>query len=190
MELNHYGDVILGAVNNADVVEGRFVYLTSHTFDYDFGSKTDLPGCQVPTTAALAGRSRYCIAFAEDNRSLPIYASQPHYDWALREGWDQTTNAPFTSLVRLTHPNNQECQTIPSGSLVKLFGESSILTLSSGCYVYSAEVETPGCELTIASVGDGDAAGDAGKPKYGTSNLVAEVIQFHSTTSRLTIKIY
>jgi hypothetical protein len=190
MELNHYGDVILGAVATEDIVEGRFVRLTSHSFDYDYGSKTDLPGCVRPTTAALAGRAIYCIAFAEDNRSLPIYVSQPHYDWALREGWEQTTNAPFTSLVRLTHPNNQECQTIPSGSLVKLYGESTIVTLNSGCYVYSSEVETPGCQLTVANVGAGDAAADVGKPKYGTTYLVAEVIQFHDTNSKLTIKIY
>jgi hypothetical protein len=187
MEVNHYGDTILGAVANDDIVEGRFVHLTSHTFDYDYGSKTDLPGAVRPTTAALAGVSRYIIAFAEDNRSLPIYVSQPEYSWALREGWDQTANSPFTSKIYLTHPGNMNCQTIPSGSLVKLYGEG-IYTLLSGCYVYSAELETPGCQLTVASTGDGDAAADAGKPKYGTTQIVAEVVQFHSD-GKLTLKI-
>src|SRR4030042_6587311 len=106
MEVNHYGDTILGAQAKEDIVEGRFVHLTVHGTDYDFGSRVDLPGCVRPTTATLAGQSRYIIAFAEDNRSLPIYVTQPHYDWALREGWDQVTNSPFTTQIYLTHPGN------------------------------------------------------------------------------------
>lgn len=43
MEINQFTDDILGVVPVADVVEGRMVCLTSHGFDYDFGSKTDLP---------------------------------------------------------------------------------------------------------------------------------------------------
>src|SRR5512147_1001093 len=115
MEINHYGDTIIGAVPTEDIVEGRFVCLTSHSFDYDFGSKTDLPGCKRPTTAAESVKARYIITFAVDNRPTPLYEDMPAYTWALRQGgWDQTTNVPFSATVRLTHPGVQEGQTIPS----------------------------------------------------------------------------
>jgi hypothetical protein len=165
------------------------VLLTSHSFDYDFGSKTDLPGAKLADTAEEAALSHYLIAFAEDNRSLPIYVSQPEMSYALREGWDQAVNVPFTSLVRLTHPNNQECQTIPSGSVVKLYGEGEY-TVLSGCYVYSTEMETPGCRLCVADT-DSDGVDSAGKLKYDAQATVtvAEVYRYNSTTGALTFKI-
>ena len=189
MEVNHYDGTILGAVANEDIVEGRLVCLTSHTFNYDFGSKTDLPACKRPTGTAEAARSRYCIAFAEDNRSTPIYDTNPSYSYALRYGFDQTTNVPFSASVYLTHPGNMSIpQTIPSGALVKLYGEG-IYTVPSGHYLYEAAMEVPGTQLTVANVGAGDAAADAGKPKVGATNVVAEVIRYNTTNSDLTFKI-
>lgn len=190
MEVNQYGDTLLPAFAKEDIVEGRMVKLTTHAADYDFGSKLDLPGARLPDTASEAALCRYVIAFAEDNRSLPIYQDTPHYDWALRQGWDQTANSPFSvDVVYLTHPNNMECRTIPSGNAVKLFGEG-IYTVLSGCYKHSAQLEVPGCQLTVANTAV-DGATDAGKLKYldNTTGIVAETYFYDSTTGDLTFKV-
>lgn len=184
MEINDYGDTILGAVAYADVVEGRMVCLTSHGFDTDYGSQTDLPGCKVPSSAAEAARSRYVITFAQDNRQLPLYQPHPSFSYALRYGFDQAANAPFSATVYLTHPGQQEGLTIPSGSNSLLFGEG-IYTVPSGGYVYSADVETPGTQLEVNYTG-----ADAGKLQaYSAGGIVAEVVRFYSDTSKLTFKI-
>lgn len=188
MEINHYGDTILGVVPTEDIVEGRFVCLTSHSFDYDFGSKTDLPGCKLPDTQAEATRARYIITFAVDNRPTPIMDTIPSYTWALRQGgWDQAVNAPFAATVYLTHKSVQEGLTIPSGTASLAFGEG-IYTLRSADYVYSAPLETPGCALSVCNDAD-DAAADSGKLKASTTNPVAEVVRYNSSTSKLTVKI-
>ncbi len=44
MEINHYGDTILGVVATEDIVEGRMVLLTNHSYSEDFGSMEELPG--------------------------------------------------------------------------------------------------------------------------------------------------
>lgn len=187
MEINHYGDTILGVVATEDMVEGRMVLLTSHTWDEDFGSLTDLPGAKLPDSTTEAAKARYCVTFAQDNRSLPLYQPQPAFDWAERYGFDQSENAPFSATVYLTHPGVQEGRTIPSGAGALAFGEG-IYTLPSGAYVYNASLTVPGATLTVADTAS-DGASEAGKIKYGTSNVVAEVIRYNSDTGRLTFKI-
>lgn len=188
MEINEYGDTILGVVANENMVEGRMVCLTNHGFNVDFGSRTDLPGAELPDTAAEANRARYIITWAVDNQPTPIVVGAPHYDWALRRGWDQAQTFPFTATIYLTHPSNQEGLTIPSGNLCLAFGEG-IYTVPSGNYVYSANVEIPGTQLSVANTND-DGAGSAGMliEQAGAEVTVAEVIRYHSD-GRLTFKI-
>jgi hypothetical protein len=187
MEINHYGDTILGTVPQEDIVEGRMVCLIANVHSRNYGSQTDLPGVKRPDTRVEAARSRYIIAFEQDNRSLPLYQPQPHFDWALRYGWDQAANAPFSATVYLTHPGQQECLTIPSGQGALAFGEG-IYTVASGCYIYSAAVEIPGTQLEVANDAD-DSEADSGKLKeLSQGTVVAEVVQFHDD-ARLTFKI-
>jgi len=187
MEINHYGDTILGVVPTEDIVEGRMVLLTSHTFSYDFGSREDLPGVKLPDDGTEAARARYCLTWAQDNRSLPLYQPHPSFAYALRYGFDQDANAPFSATVYITKPGQQEGVTIPSGQPSAAFGEG-IYTVPSGAYVYSAEVEVPGNPLAVANTND-DSADDAGKLKYSATNPVAEVYGFDATNSRLTFKL-
>jgi len=187
MEINHYGDTVMPALAMEDIVEGRMVVLADHSLSIDFGSQTDLPGARLPDNAAEAIRARYITKFQQDNRSLPIYVAQPDFDWALRYGFDQAENAPFSATVYITHPGVQIGRTIPSGSQLVLYGEG-IYTLPSGAYVYSADLTVAGALLTVAYT-DADGASHAGKVKYGTTNSVAEVIRYDSTTGALTFKI-
>jgi hypothetical protein len=183
MEKNHYGDTILPVVVVQDIVEGRMVCLTSHTEDVDYGSLVDVAGVKLPTTIAEAARSRYVLAFAQDNRSLPIYQPTPSMPFALRWGWDQAQNVPFNATVLLTHPGVQLDQTVPSGSAAVAFGEG-IYTVSSGQYVYAADVEIPGTQLEVAYTNP-----DEGKlTVLNGGTVVAEVYQYH-TDGRLTFKV-
>lgn len=189
MELNHYGDNVLGVVTTEDIVEGRFVLLTSSSETYDFGSREDLPGVKTPDTAAEGALAKYILAFAQDNRSTPIYHPDPSMSFALRYGFDQSANAPLTSTtVFLTHPGQQQGLTVYSGSVAVAFGPDTIVTLISGEYVYNASLTVPGAGLSIANDAEEDAA-TSGKPKYDTDGLVAEVIRFDSATDKLTLRI-
>ncbi len=190
MEINHYGDTILGVVLTEDAVEGRMVLLTSHTFDNDFGSQTDLPGVKLPDDATEAGLARYCLSWEKNNNSLPIYQPNPSLpNYSMRYGFDQATNMPFNpTLVYLAHPSVIDaCLTIPSGSSALAFGEG-IYTVLSGCYIYSANLAVPGATLDVANT-DEDGASDAGKLMYGTTAPVAQTIRYNSTTGALTFKV-
>lgn len=187
MEINHYGDTILGVVAQADVVEGRMVLLTTNSFSLDFGSQTDLPGAKVPATLAEAATARYIITFEQDNRSLPIYHPQPSMAFALRGGFDQAENVPFTADVYLTHPGVQEGRTIPSGSGALAFGEG-IYTVPSGAYIYDAALLIPGTQLAVADTAT-DTAANAGKLKVSAVASVGEVYRFDTSTGKLTFKI-
>lgn len=183
MEINHYGDTILGIVVTEDVVEGRMICLTSHTEDNDYGSLTDVPGAKLPASAGEAARSRYVITWAQDNRSLPLYQPQPAFSYALRYGWDQSANAPFAATVYLTRPGVQEGLTIPSGSSAVAFGEG-VYTVPSGSYVYDATLEIPGTQLEVAYTDP-----DKGKlTVLSNGSVVAEVIRYKSD-GHLTFKI-
>jgi hypothetical protein len=133
MEINHYGDTIKGVIASTDLVEGRMICLTSHSFDNDYGSDVDVPGAKYASTDAEKTRARYVITWAQDNRQTPLYSpgraapgTNPHFDNALRYGWDQAANAPFSATVYLTHPGQQEGH-IPSVPKHLLLVKVSIL---------------------------------------------------------------
>ena len=189
MEINRFEDV-LGVVPTADVVEGRMVVLTSHSHTYDFGSNEDLAGAKVPATAEEAKRAKYIITWKVDNRPTPIFMPTPSYDWALREGWDQTDNAPFDTTVHLTYPGNKEGLTIPSGTPSLAFTEGTF-TVPSGAYISDANIVVPGAALIVADTAT-DGAGNAGKLKYTASfaaGVIGVVERYDSATGRLTFRI-
>jgi hypothetical protein len=190
MEIRQF-DEVYGVVPNADIVEGRMVCMAAHTFSYDFGSRTDLPGVNVPATAEAAKNARFIITWAVDNRTPPYYTPQPAYNWALRAGgWDQTANLPMTSTtVRMTYPGYQNCETIPSGVPSLAFGEG-IYTLLSGCYIDHASIGVIGSLLQVANTAEDTSS--AGKPKYLSAysdRKVATVVGYSATTGELTFHI-
>jgi hypothetical protein len=186
MEINRFED-IAGGVAQADIVEGRFVILTTNVVTEDFGSKEDLPGMKVPSTAEEATRAKYVSTFAVDNRPTPIYNPTPSMPFALRGGFDQAVNVPFATTVLLTHPGNQEGQTIPSGASMLGF-RTGTYTLPSGAYIYSADIIVPGAALVVEYSG-----ADAGKPKYTGTNavgVVGETDRYDSSTGKLTVRVF
>jgi len=190
MEINRFEDV-LGVIPTEDIVEGRFVLMTSHSFDHDFGSQTDLPGVKLPDTAEEAKRCKFVLTWAVDNRQPPYYEPQPALAWSLRRsGFDQTANVPFDANVRMTYPGYQDCQTIPSGTPSLAYTEGTF-TIPSGCYIYSADIIVPGAAIIIADA-DSDSAGEAGMPKYVASMAVGVIgftERYDSSTGALTIRV-
>lgn len=190
MEINRFEDVI-GVVAQADVVEGRFVALVTNALGGGFmNTDADLPGARVPQTAEEAKRAKFCITWAVDNRSTPII-DYPSVTFDFRGGWVNSNSGPLTGIkMWLSHPGNQEGQTIPSGYKALGYTEGTF-TLPSGAYVYSANIVVPGAALIVADVAS-DGASDAGKPKY-TASMAAGVIGFtesyDSATGRLTIRV-
>lgn len=186
MEINKMSDV-LGVVATEDIPEGRMVLLTTNTpGSHNFGSRTDLPGVKLPDTSTEAAQAKFVAVFAQDNRSLPIYQTVPSFSFALRQGFDQASNVPFSATVHLTHPGNKVGMTIPSGELMLAF-DRGVFTLPSGAYVYSANLEVPGAPLTVANTAD-DTAANAGKLKYAANGTIAMVERYDSSTGNLQVR--
>lgn len=191
MEINRFEQVI-GVIPQANVVEGRFVVLTSNAMTGDFiNVNDDLPGAKVPATAEEAESARYCITFAVDNRPVPIvdYTTTP---WDTRGGWGgNTPNGPLTSqTIYLTHPGNQESKTIPSGYKSLAFADATV-TIPSGQYIANANLQVPGANVIVANTAE-DGAGEAGKPKYQATHddrVVGWVQEYNSTNGALTIRM-
>ncbi len=190
MEINRFEDVI-GLVAQADVVEGRFVVLTQNLSEPTKTSNTDLPGAKVPATAEEAKRAHFCITWAPDNRPAPIvdWPAAPAFDF--RGGWVNATAGPLTGVkMWLTHPGNQESQTIPSGYKALGYTEG-VFTIPSGEYIASDSLHVPGAAVMIADTAT-DGAGSAGKPKYQASvalGYVGVVHAYDSATGALTIRV-
>jgi len=182
MEINKYTDII-GVVTTEDIVEGRMVLLTSHSQSHDFGSREDLPGVKLPTSSDEAAEAKYVLAFALDNRPTPLMTI-PSYSYALRRGWDQTANVPFSTTVYLSHPGNMSApQTVSSGELALAF-DDGVFTVTSGAFIYSADIVNPGAHLSVAY----SPSSDAGKLQYAASGGVAVVERFNATTFELTFR--
>jgi hypothetical protein len=183
MELNKVNGDILGAVATEDITEGRMVLLTSHTFDHDFGSLTDLPGAKLPTTAAEASRARFIVTWPVDNRQAPYYTSMPSYAWSMRKGaFDQAANMPFNASVSLIYPGYKNGVVIPSGTSVLAYGAGTF-TVPSGAYLYSASL-VPGASLSVSYSG-----ADKGKLQYQATwdaTVVGSVYSLDATTGSLT----
>jgi len=192
MEINKRSDDI-GSIATEDIVEGRMVLLTSNP---GYGSTdltgrlTDVPGVKLPDTPAEAALAKYAITWPSDNREPPIVA-WPAYPFALREGFDQTANAPITGkTIYLTYPGYQNSQTIPSGSLA-LAMAGGVYTVPSGQYVYDATMQVPGTQLRACDAAtDGDALAGQLAVMVSGSTCVAVVERFSTATYALTFRTY
>lgn len=185
MEIRKYVD-IEGVVLTEDIVEGRMVLFTSHSWSHNFGSWGDLKGVKLPDNSDESAVAKYVLAFALDNSLLPIYEPTPALSWATRMGFESSANVPFTAKVYLTHPANMVGQTLPSGTLGLAFA-GGVFTVPSGAYLYNANLATPGTFLVVANTAD-DSAADAGKLKYSATAGVAIVERYNSDTKELTFR--
>jgi hypothetical protein len=181
MEINRADGNIIGVVATSDIVEGRMVCLTSHALDYNYGSKKDLPGVKVPTTADEAERAKFIVTWAEDNRPTPILDGMPQALTGTRNGWGAAPNVPFTAVVRLTQPGHQNGVTIPSGMQCLAYGKGSY-TVLSGMYINSASFAT-GALLSVSY-----ASGTEGKLQLQATwddTVVGVVERWDATTGEL-----
>lgn len=185
MEINKYSD-ILGVVTKQAIVEGRLVLLVPGGATYNFGSRTDLMGVRLPVNSTEASAAKYLVAFAVDNREIPIYESVPENVYALRAGFSLDENVPFDATIHLTPPGNKIGQTIPSGVQALAFA-GGVFTVPSGAWVYNSSLESAGSYIVAANVAD-DGASDAGKPKYSASAATGIVERYNSTTGALTFR--
>jgi hypothetical protein len=190
MEINGF-DQVIGVVAQEDIVEGRFVVLTGNALGGSLMNvDADLPGAKLPDTAEEAKRAKFCLTFAVDNRTAPI-VDWPQTTFDFRGGFVNAQAGPLTGLkMWLTHPGNQESQTVPSGYKALAFTEGTF-TIPSGQYVYDANLETPGAAVMIADAAT-DGAGEAGKPKFSATievGTIGFVQVYDDATGDLTIRV-
>ena len=186
-ELNHIEEVVACVVLQ-DTPEGRFGILSTHTADYNFGSRTDLPGFKLPANPTEAARARFMANWAYTNQQMPMYQPEPRMPFALRQGFGTTDNTPFTATVYVTHPSVQEGVVIPSGSTALAFG-AGIYTLDQSGYINDVNL-LPGAAVKVADATT-DGATNAGKLKY-SATVDASVVGFvvkKDSDGRLTVKI-
>ncbi len=186
MEINNIlGDVKpVVAVN--DIVEGRMVTLQAHTVSADFGSSSDLPGVDTPSTLDEARKARFMVAFPITYQKPPFYISPPSMSFALRGGFDQSDNSDFNADVLTTYPGYKSSKTIPSGTLARAFGAGTF-TVPSGQFIYSASL-VPGAAVSVAYSG-----ANRGKLQYEATYdadlVVGFVTHLDSTTQNLTVTL-
>ena len=192
MEIRKYTDIV-GVVVVEDIVEGRMVLLTANTpGGYDFGSRTDLPGVKLPDTEAEANRAKFCVTWPVSNATahgpIKLFIPTPSFDYALRQGFDQAENVPFSAAVHLTWPGNKDGVTIPSGYLALAF-DRGVFRVPSGHYVHSAALEVVGAELSVTNAAD-DTAAEAGKLQLqsGNETVIAVTEHFNSDDNSLTFR--
>lgn len=190
MEINKFDSEIVGVIVTADVVEGRLGVLTPHYWNYNYGSKSDLPGFKVPATAEEAKNAKQIITWAVDNRPTPLVQSYPSIPWSMRQGgFDQPANAPFNATIYLTYPGNQHGRTIPSGVPALAFGKG-VYTVPSGGYIYAAALHNPGALLQVANTAEDTT--DTGKLKLlatMSDRKVGQVLDLNDFDSSLTFEL-
>ncbi len=194
MEINKYTD-ITGVVTAQAIVEGRMVLLVANdegenSVDYDFGSRVDLPGARLPLTEAEAEKAHYVITFAVDNSTPPLYQPYPAFSFALRGGWEQDANVPFSAVVHMVPQSMKVGLTIPSGVPALAFGPG-VFTVPSGAFVYSANLKVPGTWLEVANVADegADTAGKLQEDADGSEGKFVQVERFTVADWSLTFRI-
>ncbi len=186
MELNKVNGDILGAIAAEEITEGRMVVLTSHAFNNDFGSQTDLPAVKLPSTADEGKRARFMIGWAVDNRTPPYFVPTPSYAFSLRTGgFGGAANVPFSATVWLTYPGMQLDKAIPSGTTCLAYGAGTY-TLSSGQYIYAAAIKVPGCLLSVAYA-DPNRGKVQSQATFDADVVVGKVVEYNTTTGNLTI---
>jgi len=187
MEINKFEDVV-GLIPTENIVEGRFVLMTPHTFSSDFGSKTDVPGCKLPTSAAEAAAAKFCLTWTPDNQPVPFYETLPTLDntFATRGGWSKGANLPLSATVYMTHHSSgPESQTIPSG-VASLGYTHGTFTIPSGAYVYSANIIVPGANLVV------NYTGSKGMLEYQAGydiQVIGVTEAYDADTAKLTVRI-
>jgi hypothetical protein len=194
MEINKYTD-ITGVVTLQQIVEGRMVLLISNAeggadVSYDFGSRVDLPGARLPQSQAEAAKAHYVITFAVDNSTPPLYNPYPSFSYALRSGFDQSSNVPFDAEVHMTQQSMREGLTIPSGIPALAFGPG-VFTVPSGAFIYSANLQVPGTWLEVANTAEDGAAlaGMLMEDADGSEGKFAQVERFSVADWALTFRI-
>jgi len=180
----------MGVVVTEDIVEGRMVVMTSHTWDHNFGSKVDLPGVKLPADSTEAAIAKYCLTWPVNNSNaegpIKMFVPTPSFDWAMRAGgWDQSANVPFSAVVHLTYPGHKEGVTIPSGWQALAF-DRGVFTVPSGAFVYSADL-VAGAPLEVLNTAD-DGASESGKLAYNAAGTIAVVERFDSDEYSLTFR--
>lgn len=184
MEINKYRD-IKGVVTLEEIPEGRMVLITTSGAGHDFGSRTDLPAVRLPNDSTEAAKARYCLTHAVDNATPPLYQPYPAFSWALRQGFDQSSNVPFSATVHLTQPSVKEGVAVPSGALGLAFGPGEFSVPQAGWLTNAGIV--PGAFLAVANTAD-DSEADAGKLKYSATATFLEVVGVDDD-SNLTFRI-
>ncbi|NMC34387.1 MAG: hypothetical protein GYA36_18335 [Veillonellaceae bacterium] len=188
MKINLYKEIV-GVMPIADVVEGRFGLLTSHSFSSNFGSDTDLPGFKVPATAEEAKRARFVITWSVDNREYPMIRPLPYSQFQLRQGFgNDATGTPFAGTMYLTNPSMTEGLTIPSGTKSLAFGHG-VFTVPSGCYIDSDDIKIVGNPVIVANTAEDTT--DAGKLKYQSTmdeRVVGTVEHYDTSTGALQVR--
>jgi len=136
MEIHKFTD-ILGKVCESDIYEGRMVLLTRGT-----------DRARLPHSLVDARMARYVIAWPVENRVLPIYDPYPTFTRALRLGFDQTANTPFSATAYTFYPNLSDTTfEIPSGTGCLLYDKGEF-TVGSGEWVNNVAV-LEGSELEV-----------------------------------------
>lgn len=188
MEINKFTDIV-GVVATQDIPEGRMVLFTSHSYDHNFGSKTDLPGVKLPADDAESKFAKFCVTWQVSNATahgpIRMFIPMPSYDWAMRGGWDQDSNVPFNSDVHLTYPGHKHGVTIPSGFQALAF-DRGVFTVPSGHFAYSVDLEVPGALLEVLNTAD--EGSDSGKLAYDAAGTIAVTERYDSTDGSLTFR--
>jgi hypothetical protein len=191
MEINQFAHEITGVMPNANVVEGRFGILTTHTFDHNYGSQTDLMGFQVPATAEEAKFANQLITWQVDNQVYPMWTVPTAFTSAQRRGYSSTQDDPMTGqTIYLSNPAAQDGLTIASGTPSLAFGKG-VYTLASGAYINDASWAV-GSLVQVANSAEDGGATNAGKAKRlatHSDRKVGIVREYSSTTGRMTIEV-
>lgn len=178
MEINKYRD-IFGGITLEDIYAGRMVVLSDDGTDDD-----GIYGVELPTTSSKAGNASFCIDFVPTELEGPYYDSRPSYDWALRQGWDQDGNDPYTPEVSHVYPGDRENAEIPSGTLVRIYGDGAVITVTSGHFIYDSAMSKGG-KLEVAYSGD-----NKGKLQgHDSGTAVARIEELDTDNMELTFRI-
>lgn len=187
VKLNRGGEAIPVVTINT-VTEGRMVILAPSSQTYDYGSFEDLPGVRLPNNSTEAQKADYMLRFREDPRQGFLDGLPGEDTYENRDGWGRTTpNAPATGVtVYGVNPGNQETPQVIASGVRAIAYTAATFTVQSGMYVYSATL-APGIELEVTNISD-DTAAEAGKLKVGSTNPVAIVERFDTSTLDLTVR--
>ena len=188
MEINNVEGEILGVLTAQSIVEGLMVVLGPKTTNSnDFGGNTDLATVRPPQSLDEAKRSRWIVTWPQTLQKPPFYNPMPSFSFALRQGFDQAANAPFSASVWTTYPGMQNGQTIPSGVGALAFG-NGIYTVPSGSFIDSAGIKVDGTPLSVNY--SGVTAGKLqAETSYDPSICVATVVGFDTSLYALTFRL-